>query len=87
MLKRITFIFVVGLASLSVKAQFKMEHDTLYAYGFAGTDIQNEVMADVHIISTSSTAELIKWKRIVNQLPDPKWSSAICDILYRFIYV
>jgi hypothetical protein len=83
MLKRITFIIVVGLASLTASAQFKMEHDTLYAYGYAGTDIQNEVGTDNHIISTATSgSEIINWRRTVNQLPDPKWSSAICDILY-----
>jgi hypothetical protein len=83
MFKRITFIFVFVLASLSAKAQFKIESDTLYAYGYAGTSASDfiDIEAETHIYNLSLGSEVIKWVRTVNQLPDPAWTSAVCDIV------
>lgn len=82
MLKKYIVIFVIGLSTLPVKAQFKIVNDTLYCYAFAGTSPSSfiEIFGETHIIHTGSTAEVIKWVRTVNQLPDPTWTSAVCDI-------
>lgn len=83
MLKKYLVIFVIGLTALSAKAQFKIVNDSLYCYGFAGTTPSSfiEIYGETHIIHTGSTAEVIKWIRIVNQLPDTTWTSAVCDII------
>ncbi len=78
MFKRITFIFVFTLAALSAKAQFKIENDTLYAEGFANNF---DLYAETHIYSLAIGPQLINWQRTLNQLPDPKWTSAVCDIV------
>jgi hypothetical protein len=84
MFKRITFLFVVALASLSANAQFKVEEDTLYAYGFAGTNSLDltDIPAETHIMHMGLSNEMINWRRTVNDLPDPEWTSAVCDIVF-----
>jgi hypothetical protein len=82
MFKRITFLFVLGLAGLSANAQFKIEEDTLHAYGYAGKTSAEfvDISTETHIYFLGSTPERIKWVRSTNDLPDPEWTSAVCDI-------
>jgi hypothetical protein len=83
MFKRITFVFIAVLVSLSAKAQFHIEDDTLYTYGFAGMTSSDfvDIEAETKIHHLSSTPEIIKWVRTENQLPSTDWTSAVCDII------
>jgi hypothetical protein len=82
MFKRITLLFVLGLAAISANAQFKIEKDTLYAYGFAGTTASEfiDISAETHIYSLGLSTERIKWIRSTSDMPDAAWTCAICDV-------
>jgi hypothetical protein len=83
MFKRITFIFVLALGAVSAQAQFSVDEDTLYAYGFAGKTSAEfvDIEAETMIRHTGSTPQRINWIRSENDLPSMDWSSAVCDII------
>ena len=83
MLKKIIFIFIFWLATISIQAQFRIENDTLYAYDFAGKTSSSfvDIIAHTRIYQTGIAPERVKWVRSTNQLPDPAWASAVCDIV------
>ena len=83
MFKRITFVFIAVLTSVSVRAQFHIEDDTLYTYGFAGKTASDfiDIEAETKIKHLGSSPEVIKWVRTENQLPSTEWTSAVCDII------
>lgn len=68
---------------MSAKAQFTIDHDTIYALGYAANSSSG--FADIYehtmIRHTGVGQEIIKWVRTQNNLPDPKWTSAVCDII------
>lgn len=82
MFKKITFLFVL-LSSLSAHAQFTIDEDTLYISGPAGIDSNEfiDIYAHTVIRNTGGNLQSIIWTRLVNDLPSPKWTSAICDII------
>lgn len=82
MLKKITFLFVL-ISSLSAHAQFTIDEDTLFVSGAAGIDSNEfiDIYAHTVIRNTGSGSQSIVWTRLVNNLPSPKWTSAICDII------
>ncbi len=83
MLKRIILIFIMGLAIHSAQSQFRIENDTLYAYDFAGKTPSSfvDIIAHTRIYQTGIAPDLVQWVRSTNQLPDPAWESAVCDIV------
>lgn len=82
MFKKITLVLVMALA-LNARAQFTIDEDTLYCYGFAGSTSSDfvDIYAHTVIRSTASSTETINWSRINNALPGASWSTAICDII------
>lgn len=82
MTKKILTLFLLALAT-GAQAQFTIDDDTLYAYGFAGTSPADFVDIYGHTIirSTASSGETILWNRTTNNLQDTNWASAICDII------
>ncbi len=82
MLKRLLLICTLAFA-LNSQAQFEIEHDTLYAMGFAGTSFTSFVDLEAHskIKHTSMSQETIKWVRTTNTLQSSDWTSAVCDII------
>ena len=82
MLKRILLICTLAFA-VSSQAQFKIEHDTLYAYGYASKTAGAFVDLEAHskIKHTAMSQETIKWVRTTNTLQSTEWTSAVCDIL------
>jgi hypothetical protein len=82
MFKKITLI-IIALVGLNANAQFTIDEDTLYAYGFVGassTDF-SDIYAHTVIRSKAPSPETIKWNRFNVSLPSTEWSTAICDIL------
>lgn len=82
MLKRILLICTI-VFSMSAKAQFTIDHDTIYALGYAANSSSGFADIYEHTIlrHTGIGQETIKWVRTQNNLPDPKWTSAVCDII------
>lgn len=82
MLKRIILFCAIAFA-FNAKAQFTIDDDTLYAYGFAGTSSSSFVDLYAHSVirHTSMSNETIKWVRTTNSLQDTNWTSAVCDIV------
>ncbi len=82
MFKKITFLLMM-VSALNARAQFTIDDDTLYTYGFAGTQSTDFVDLWAHTVirSTNASPETILWNRINNNLPDVNWGSAICDII------
>lgn len=84
MFKKIALI--IGIWSLltpKAQSQFRIENDTLYAYDFAGKTPTSfvDIIAQTHIYQTGTSSDLIQWVRSTNQLPNPAWESAVCDIV------
>jgi hypothetical protein len=82
MFKKITLI-IIALVGLNVNAQFTIDEDTLYAYGFVGANASDfsDIYAHTVIRSKALSPETIKWNRFNVSLPSAEWSTAICDIL------
>mgnify|MGYP002861351337 CR=1 FL=1 len=82
MLKRILLLCTI-IASISARAQFTIDDDTLYAYGYVASSSSG--FADVYghtiVRHTGMGSETIKWVRTDNTLPDAEWTSAVCDII------
>ena len=83
MFKRIALIIICGLAALTAQSQFRIEKDTIYTYDFAGKTPSSfvDIIAETHIYQTGTSPDMIQWVRSTNQLPDPAWASAVCDIV------
>lgn len=82
MLKRLLLICTLAFA-LNSQAQFEIEHDTLYALGYAGTSFTSFIDLEAHskIKHTAMSMETIKWVRTTNSLQSSEWTSAVCDII------
>jgi hypothetical protein len=82
MFKKITLI-IIALVGLNANAQFTIDEDTLYAYGFVGANASDfsDIYAHTVIRSKALSPETIKWNRFNVNLPSSEWSTAICDIL------
>jgi hypothetical protein len=82
MLKRLLLICTLAFA-LNSQAQFEIEHDTLYALGYAGKTASSFVDLEAHskIKHTAMSQETIKWVRTTNTLQSSEWTSAVCDII------
>lgn len=83
MFKKLTLFVFIMASAFGAKAQFTIDEDTLYTYGAAGVVSGDfiDIYAHTVIRSKGSMPETIIWQRIANNLPDPAWSSAICDII------
>ncbi|MCC6818351.1 MAG: T9SS type A sorting domain-containing protein [Bacteroidia bacterium] len=82
MLKRI-LLLCIFVSSITAKAQFTIDDDTLYAYGYvAPTSLgYADIFEHTVLRHQGGAIETIKWIRTDNTLPDPAWESAICDII------
>ncbi len=82
MFKKITFLLISAMA-FSANAQFTIDEDTLYAYGFAAPNSTDfvDIYAHTVIRSTNSQSEAINWNRVNVSYPNPGWTTAICDII------
>lgn len=82
MFKKITLI-IIALVGLNANAQFTIDEDTLYAYGFVGASSSDfsDIYAHTVIRSKAPAPETVKWNRFNVSLPSAEWSTAICDIL------
>lgn len=82
MFKKITLI-IIALVGLNANAQFSIDEDTLYAYGFVGASSSDfsDIYAHTVIRSKAPAPETVKWNRFNVSLPSTEWSTAICDIL------
>jgi hypothetical protein len=82
MLKRLLLVCTLAFAIQS-QAQFVIEHDTLHAFGYAGTSASSFVDLEAHskIKHTAMSQETIKWVRTTNTLQSSEWTSAVCDIV------
>lgn len=82
MFKKITLI-IIALVGLNANAQFTIDEDTLYAYGFVGASSSDfsDIYAHTVIRSKAPAPETVKWDRFNVSLPSTEWSTAICDIL------
>ncbi len=82
MFKKITLI-IIALVGLNANAQFTIDEDTLYAYGFVGASSSDfsDIYAHTVIRSKAPAPETVKWNRFNVSLPSTEWSTAICDIL------
>lgn len=82
MFKKITLI-IIALVGLNANAQFTIDEDTLYAFGYVGATPSDfsDIYAHTVIRSQAPQPETIKWNRFNVSLPSTEWSTAICDIL------
>lgn len=82
MFKKISLLFFLALSLTQARAQFTIDEDTLYAFGFAGSSSSEFVDIYGHtVIRSTGAAETITWNRINTNYPNAGWSSAICDII------
>lgn len=82
MLKKISIILCLVLSVNQASAQFTIDEDTLYAFGFAGKTSSDFIDLYGHtVIRSTGPAETITWNRISTNYPNVNWSSAICDII------
>lgn len=81
MLKRLMIIACL-IFGAQAQAQFTIDEDTLYAYGYAAkTNIGfSDISAHTIIRSKSMGIDTIVWKRLNVVKADPVWETAICDI-------
>lgn len=82
MFRKITLI-IIALVGLNANAQFTIDEDTLYAFGFVGAPSADfsDIYAHTVIRSKAPSPETIKWNRFNVVLPSAEWSTGICDIL------
>jgi len=82
MFRKITLI-IIALVGLNANAQFTIDEDTLYAFGFVGATSADfsDIYAHTVIRSKAPSPETIKWNRFNVVLPSAEWSTGICDIL------
>src|SRR5574343_573434 len=82
MLKRLLLVCTLAFA-VNSQAQFEIEHDTLYALGYAGNSASSfiDLVAHSKIRHTAMSMETIKWVRTTNTLQSSEWTSAVCDIV------
>jgi len=82
MLKRFLLICTMAFA-ISASAQFEIDDDTLYAYGYAGANSSSfaDLYTHTKLKHTAMSMETIKWTRTTNSLPTTDWTSAVCDII------
>lgn len=82
MFKKITLI-IIALVGLNANAQFTIDEDTLYAFGFVGATSSDfsDIYTHTVIRSQAPQGETIRWNRFNVNLPSTEWSTAICDIL------
>ncbi len=82
MLKRILLLCTI-LSSVAASAQFTIDDDTLYAYGYVAASSSGfaDVYGHTKVRHTGIGSETIKWVRTDNTLPDAEWTSAVCDII------
>jgi hypothetical protein len=82
MFRKITLI-IIALVGFNANAQFTIDEDTLYAFGFVGATSADfsDIYAHTVIRSKAPSPDTIKWNRFNVVLPSAEWSTAICDIL------
>ena len=82
MFKKITLI-IIALVGLNANAQFTIDEDTLYAYGYVGANSADfsDLGAHTVIRSKAPQPETIRWNRFNVVLPSTEWSTGICDII------
>lgn len=82
MLKKLSIILCLVLSVNQASAQFTIDEDTLYVFGFAGKTSSDFIDLYGHtVIRSNGPAETITWNRIYTSYPSSNWSSAICDII------
>ncbi|MEN9345339.1 MAG: Secretion system C-terminal sorting domain [Bacteroidota bacterium] len=81
MLKRLMIIACL-IFGAQAQAQFTIDEDTLYAYGYAAKTNNgfSDINAHTIIRSKSMGIDTFVWKRLNVVKADPSWETAICDI-------
>ena len=81
MLRRLTLIICL-ITAYQAQAQFSIDEDTLYAYGYAAKTSNgfSDINAHTIIRSKSMGIDTLVWKRLNVVKADPSWETAVCDI-------
>ena len=81
MLRRLTLLICL-ITAYQAQAQFSIDEDTLYAYGYAAKTSNgfSDISAHTIIRSKSMGIDTFVWKRLNVVKADAAWETAICDI-------